>query len=150
MTILGYLKKELNNTSLNDFDREAVLRKNYFDFIMDSLYGIQEQTNNTIIRNKYNIPDPLKMVIRTKEEEGFYDSDLFAKYLGLYISSGILKFTGISFLEFLSLPMHEGLGLITNCKKYVEMEMNAINKTNANMLETIKSNNKFKDKTYGY
>jgi hypothetical protein len=130
----------LANSTINDFDKQAVIRKNYFDFIMDSMYGLPSEAvaNGGIIRGKYNIPDELKMVIKTNEEEGFFDPNLYSKYLNLFIGGGVLKFTGMSFKEFLEMPMYDALIIVQECKKYVDTEMSALNKANANMAASIK------------
>lgn len=135
--ILSYLKSEIAKTDYSEFDKQVILRYNYFDFIMDSLYGGMDK-DGKVIRSKYTeLNNHYKAIIKTKEEEGDYDADKYEYYVSKFVSTGILKYTGLNLTEFLNLPIYKAESLAKTCEKFAKTEMEAINKTNTKMATLI-------------
>lgn len=115
---------------------------------MDSLYGGMDKDGN-VVRFKYkDFNYQYKAIVKTVEEDGEYEADKYEYYVSKFISTGILKFTGLNLTEFLNLPIYKAESLAKTCERFARTELDAMSKNNAKITNLIQKTSSMKDEGY--
>lgn len=113
----GHFRKIMQEANLvykNASDQQLVKR-----ILYAQIWGLEDHPDH-----------PFSSVLMNQRENIFGEDNLYHRRLSVYIERKVLKFTGITFLEYLELPRHIQSEILSVCKKLCDEEDKITRKTN--------------------